>query len=185
MVLVIILSSVNESDVKGFPTVSNPNTISNGNGSPIVIYRDSYSPTSMVHIVINAPDFNSNSYAIDTIGDDPENKLVVSTRGSSIPYRLVETGTDTGVFTGYVTLSGATSTCSPICGPMDGYLAASGDDAITVSFTYTRDRTITSTMESQGKINQQTIPEFGSLACLVITTSIFIVVIYSRKLETK
>jgi len=60
--------------------------------SPIVIYRDSYSPTSIVHIVINAPDFNSNPYAIDTIGDDTENKIIVATRGSSISYRLVETG---------------------------------------------------------------------------------------------
>src|SRR5438876_3928975 len=85
--------------------------------SPIVIYRDSYSPTSLVHIVINAPDFNSNPYAIDTIGDDSENKITVSTRESSIPYRLVETGTDTGIFAGYVILSGATSVCSPVCGP--------------------------------------------------------------------
>jgi hypothetical protein len=117
--------------------------IGSGNGSPIVIYRDSYSPTSIVHIVINAPDFNSNPYAIDTIGEDPENKIIISTRESSIPYRLVETGTDTGVFAGYVTLSGTTSTCSPVCGPTDGLLITSGDDDLTVSFTYAKDRTIT------------------------------------------
>src|SRR5438445_8739685 len=150
--------------------------------SPIVIYRDSYSPTSIVHIVINAPDFNSNPYAIDTIGDDPENKIIVATRGSSISYRLVETGTDTGVFAGYVILSGTTSTCSPVCGPTNGYLAASGDDAITVSFTYTKDRTITSTMRSeQSKINERTTPEFGPLAGLVITMSIIGVVVCSRR----
>ena len=149
--------------------------------SPIVIYRDWYSPTSLVHIVINAPDFNSSPYAIDTIGNDPENKIVISTRGSSIPYRLVETGTDTGVFAGYVILSGATSACSPVCGPTDGYLAASGDDAITVSFTYAQGRTITNTMRSeQGKINEQATPEFGSLAGLVITIST-IAAICSRK----
>ena len=150
--------------------------------SPIKIYRDSYSPTSIVHIVINAPDFNSNSYGIDTIGDDPEHKIIISTRGSSIPYRLVETGTDTGVFAGYIILSGTTSTCSPVCGPSDGYLAATGDDAITVSFTYAKDRTITSRMKpEQDKINEQTTPEFGSLAGLVITISIIGVVVCSRR----
>ena len=150
--------------------------------SPIVIYRDSYSPTSIVHIIINAPDFNSNPYAIDTIGEDPENKLIISTRESSIPYRLVETGTDSGVFTGYVTLSGTTSTCSPVCGPTDGSLAASGDDAITVSFTYSKDRTITNTMGSQqGRIIHQPTPEFGSITVMVTAISIIGVILISGR----
>src|SRR5215467_10603076 len=105
-------------------------------GSPITIYRDSYSPTSEVHINIFAPDFNSNSYAVDTIGDDGNGQVTISTRESSIPYKLVETGPDTGIFSGYVILSGTTSSCSPVCGPTDGFLAAGGDDAISVSFTY-------------------------------------------------
>ena len=132
------------------------------NGSPITIYRDSYSPTSEVHIVIHAPDFNSNPYLIDTIGDDPQNKIIISTRESSIPYRLVETGPDTGIFTGYVTLSGTTSVCSPVCGPTDGFVAAGGEDAITVSFTYNHDRTITSTSYglTQSQNSNKTIPEF-------------------------
>jgi len=151
------------------------------NASPIVIYRDSYSPTSLVHIVINAPDFNSNPYAIDTIGNDSENKITVSTRESSIPYRLVETGADTGVFAGYVILSGATSVCSPVCGPTDGFLEASGDDAISVSFTFAQGRTITSTSTgfTQDKNSNQTIPEFGPLAGLVATISIMGSIMYS------
>jgi hypothetical protein len=113
-ILIVILSSVTESDAQRYPVIFTQNTIDNGSGSPIVIYRDSYSPTSVVHIVINAHDFNSNPYAIDTIGDDPENKIIISTRESNMPYKLVETGTNTGVFAGYVTLSGTTSTCSPV-----------------------------------------------------------------------
>ena len=172
--------SLAESKVQAYPVFSQ--NIVSGNGSPIVIYRDSYSPTSIVHIVINAPDFNSNPYAIDTIGDEPENKIIISTRESSIPYRLAETGTDTGVFAGYVILSVTTSTCSPVCGPTDGFLAASGDDAITVSFTYTKDRTITATLGSeQGKTIHQPTPEFGPLAGLVITISIIGVVVCSRR----
>jgi predicted secreted protein with PEFG-CTERM motif len=140
----------------------------------------------VVHIVINAPDFNSNPYAIDTIGNDPENKIIISTRESSMPYRLVETGMNTGVFAGYVTLSGTTSTCSPVCGPTDGLLTASGDDGLTVSFTYAKDRTITATLtgSTQDKINNQSTPEFGSLTGFVITISIIGIVVFSRRYKT-
>ena len=172
-----------ESDAQAYSTVFTQNTIVSSNGSPIVLYRDSYSPTSVVHIVINAPDFNSNSYAIDTIGDDPENKIIISTRESSMPYRLVETGMNTGIFAGYVTLSGTTSSCSPVCGPTDGLLTASGDDGLTVSFTYAKDRTIATTL-TDDKVNNQSIPEFGSLTSFVITISIIGVVVFSRQYKT-
>ena len=176
-----------ESDAQAYSTVFTQNTIVSSNGSTILLYRDSYSPTSVVHIVINAPDFNSNSYAIDTIGnDEPENKIIISTREGSINYKLVETGTDTGVFAGYVTLSGTTSTCSPVCGPTDGFLIASGDDSLTVSFTYAKDRTITSTLTDSpnNKINKQSISEFGSLTGFVITISIIGVAVFSRRYKT-
>lgn len=185
MALIIILSSV-ESDAQAYSTIFTQNTIVSGNGSPILIYRDSYSPTSVVHIIINAPDFNSNQYAVDTIGDDPENKIIIYTRESSMPYRLVETGMNTGVFAGYVTLSGTTSTCSPVCGPTDGFLTASGDDGLTVSFTYAKDKTITSTLtgSTEDKINTQSTPEFGLLTGLVITISIIGVMVFSRQYKT-
>jgi hypothetical protein len=173
----IVLSSF-YSDTQAY-VISTMNTPS-GNGSPIVIYKDSSS--SLVHIIINAPDFNSSPYAIDTIGNDPENKITISTREGSIPYKLVETGPDTGIFAGYVILSGFTSVCSPVCGPTDGLLAASGDDAITVSFTFAHDRAITATLEPQQDqtMNNQ-VPEFGSLTGLVITISIITVMIFSRR----
>lgn len=171
---------------QAYSDVFTQNTIISDNGSPILLYRDSYSPTSIVHIVINAPDFNSNPYAIDTIGDNSGNKIIISTRESSISYRLVETGMNTGVFTGYVTLSGTTSICSPVCGPTDGFLAASGDDGLTVSFTYAKDRTITATLtgSTQDKIINQSTPEFGSLTGYVIIISIIGVVIFSRRYKT-
>ena len=91
--LIIVILSLKESDAQ--PNPANTQSITNVKGSPILIYRDSFSPTSKVHIVIDAPDFNSDPYAIDTIGDDLENKIIISTREGSIPYRLVETGTNT------------------------------------------------------------------------------------------
>lgn len=180
MVLIVISSIVPELNFQAYSYSSTQNTSS----SPITIYKDTYTPNSEVHIRIYAPDFNSNPYAIDTIGDDSENKIIISTRESSIPYRLVETGTDTGIFEGYVTLSGTTSTCSPICGPTDGFLTAGGDDAITVSFIYAGGRTITSSVSigsMQDKIDHKTIPEFGSLTSLIILISTTWVIIFSRR----
>ena len=99
----IIFATIKEASAQSSPTNSAPNW----NGSPILIYRDSLSPTSIIHILINAPDFNSNPYALDTIGDDPQYPLKISTREASIPYRLVETGPNTGIFGGFVILSAA------------------------------------------------------------------------------
>ncbi len=144
--------------------------------SPIVITRDSTSPTSQVNILIHAPDFNSDPNAIDTIGDD-QNKIVISTREGSIPYRLVETGPDTGDFAGYIILSSTTSDCNPVCGPTDGYLAASGDDAITVSLIYSDGTTITNRLNAP---TSNAIPEFP-LAPIVLIISIASVILFSKK----
>ena len=147
--------------------------------SPITIYGDSYSPGSIVHILIHAPDFNSNPYAIDTIGDDSNGVVTIHTRGASLSYRLVETGPDTGIFSGDVILSSTTSICSPTCGPTDGYIAAGGDDGLTVSFTYSAGNSISSTWNSNPA--RQTIPEFGMFVGLTIALSIISVIIISRK----
>ena len=127
--------------------------------SPIVISRNPSSP--QINILIHAPDFNSNSYGIDTIGEDGSS-ITISTRGASIPYKLVETGPDTGDFAGYVILSSTTSVCSPVCGPTDGFLAAGADDAVTVSFTYAVGHTISaSSYDPRLTLNHNTIPEFS------------------------
>ena len=129
--------------------------------SPIEFSKKVFSWTDRVFIRIVAPDFNSDPNLVDTIGLTTDDKVTISTTGHSIPYKLVETGTDTGVFTGYVTLtgdptqkgsegvdgqgtnpSGVESTCNPVCGPTDGFLPSAGDDGISVFFEYTRDRTI-------------------------------------------
>lgn len=129
---------------------------------PIQFNKKVFSWTERVNITIYAPDFNSDPNLIDTIGDTPDDKVTVCTTGHCLPYRLTETGTDTGIFTGYVDLtgdpnqkgqtgidgsglnpSGALSTCSPVCGPTGGMLPSSGNDGISVSFEYSRDQTVT------------------------------------------
>lgn len=141
-------------------------------GSPsIVISRDVFSTGSKVNILIHAPDFNSNSYALDEIGEQGS-KVIISTREGSIPYRLVETGFDTGDFTGFVILSSTSSYCSPICGPTDGYLASSGDDAITVSLIYPDGSAISSTSYGLVMSHHTTIPEFPIAEIVLILSMI-------------
>jgi hypothetical protein len=130
--------------------------------SPIHLNKKAFSWTDRVYITIHAPDFNSDPNIIDEIGVTTDDKVTVSTNGNSIPYRLVETGTNTGIFTGYVTLTGDPSlkgpsgvdgqgtnptgflsTCNTICGPTNGFLPASRNDGISTSFEYTRDKVVT------------------------------------------
>ena len=149
------------------------------NGSPaIMISRNDFSTGSQVDILIHAPDFNSNPYAIDSIGEDGS-KVIISTRESSIPYRLVETGFDTGDFAGYVILSSTTSTCSSICGPTDGYLAAGGDDAITVSLVYPDGSAISSTSSGSAAMDYTAIPEFP-FAEIALILSMMSLLFFSR-----
>jgi hypothetical protein len=150
-----------------FSATSSPTqTISTLSGSdpssPIHFNKNVFSWTDRVYITIYAPDFNSDPNIIDEIGVTADDKIIVSTSGHSIPYRLVETGANTGIFIGYVTLTGdptlkgsagvdgqgtnptgIESTCNPICGPTDGFLPSEGDDGITVSFEYNRNQVVT------------------------------------------
>lgn len=166
------------------PCIPNVNcNISQVPTSQIVISRDSLSPSSQVNILIHAPDFNSNSYALDTIGVDGS-RVTISTRESSIPYKLVETGPDTGDFAGSVILSSTTSVCSPVCGPTDGFLAASGDDAITVSFTYADGHTISASSSDQIPVqtNHGTIPEFSYVGFVLLVSMVSLIMIFRMNL---
>ena len=107
-----------------------------------------------------APDHNFDGDLIDEIGNTDSDPIKVSTRGSDLDnYKLVETGTDTGIFTGEVILTGFThdadgdtttgtngndviSTSPSGHGPTDGKLPADDDDGITVSFEFSEDETV-------------------------------------------
>lgn len=155
--------------------------VSQVSNSQIMISRDSLSPRSEVHILIHASDFNS--YAIDTIGVDGS-RVTISTRESSIPYKLVETGPDTGDFAGYVILSSTTSICSPVCGPTDGFLAAGGDDAVTVSFTYADGHTISASSNDQMPVQTShgTIPEFSYTGFVLLASMMSLIMILRMNL---
>lgn len=143
---------------------SNQNVIisSGTTSSPIQFDKKVFSWTDRVNITVYAPDFNSDPNLIDTIGDTQDDKVNVCTTGHCIPYKLVETGVNTGIFSGYIDLtgdpsqkgsggidgngenpSGIMSTCNSICGPTDGMIPSTGNDGISVSFEYSRDQTVT------------------------------------------
>jgi len=126
--------------------------------------KKAYTWTSLVHISVYAPDFNSDPNLVDTID------VSVSTSGHTIsPYKLVETGTNTGIFTGNVTLTGDPSIkgvqgvdgqgTNPTGleggrGPNDGFLSSENSDGVTVSFEYNRDQTVTGSALIQWNVGQ-------------------------------
>ncbi|MGI0027207.1 MAG: choice-of-anchor U domain-containing protein [Nitrosopumilaceae archaeon] len=120
--------------------------------TPIVeLDKSPYTWTDIVKITVTAPDQNLDSNKIETIGNNDTNKITISDRGNTIsPYALVETGPNTGIFTGYVTLTGDPTLKGPVgvdgngtnpsglgpsgIGPTDGLLPAEDSDGISVLF---------------------------------------------------
>jgi hypothetical protein len=120
-----------------------------------------YTWTDKVYITIVAPDHNFDGDLIDEIGNTSLDPIKVSSRGHNIDeYKLVETGTDTGIFTGEVILTGFTHdadgdtttgnsdgadvvfSAASGSGPTDGLLPADDDDGLTVSFEFSEDETV-------------------------------------------
>jgi len=121
-----------------------------------------YTWTDKVFITIVAPDHNFDSNLIDSIGENSADKIIVQTRSNKLSlYELVETGTDTGIFTGEVILKGfqhdadgktktgdsngndiTSSSVATGSGPTGGTLSANDDDGLTVSFEFNEDETV-------------------------------------------
>ena len=137
-------------------------TISISNfGASISLDKTVYDWTDTVNIEVVAPDHNKNSAGKETIGTAAL-PVKVSTRNGSMCssyYTLKESGEDTGIFVGYITLAGldgqainipkgqtsktlsATSeTCgtdSATGGPENGVVQTAGqDDGVTVTYEY-------------------------------------------------
>jgi len=131
-------------------------------GATVELDQKVYTWTDKVYITIVAPDHNFDSDLIDSIGETSLDPIKVATRGADLQqYKLVETGTDTGIFTGEVILTGFshdadgdTTTGSTTSGfdvvsrpstgngPTDGLLPSTDDDGLTVSFEFSEDETV-------------------------------------------
>ena len=129
-------------------------------GATVELDKKIYTWTDRVYITIIARDHNFDSDLIDEIGENEHNPVTIST-GSFIldKYKLVETGTDTGIFTGEISLAGFSHDADGNSitgtngndivnvnpsgkGPNDGLLPLGVPDKITVSFEFSEDETV-------------------------------------------
>jgi hypothetical protein len=127
-------------------------------GATIELDQKVYTWTDKVYITIVAPDHNFDSGLVDEIGNTSSDPVKISTRGNQLSqYKLVESGADTGIFIGEVTLAGMThdadgdgtndisgtsSALTTGSGPTEGKLAAKDNDGLTVSFEFSEDETV-------------------------------------------
>ncbi len=116
--------------------------------SPIFTDKPVYSWTEKVKMTILAPSWNTDRYLIDSIGDDEDHLIEISTREHSLtPYRFTETDVNSGIFTAEIILTGFshdvdgdgdidTSPRTIGNGPTSGFLEVDRDSAITISFEF-------------------------------------------------
>ena len=113
-------------------------------GATIELDQNVYTWTDKVFITAVASDYNFDSNVIDEIGPENDGEITVRVRGGGLPeYKLAETGPDTGVFTGEITLAGFTydridytAPSTSGSGPTDGTLNTNNEDGLSISFEY-------------------------------------------------
>ena len=125
-------------------------------GATIELDQRVYTWTDKVYITVVAPDHNIDSDQVDEIGNEPDYPIRVSTRGDELDnYKLVETGADTGIFTGEVILIGFDHDADGDGtddnrgstggnGPTDGMIETESESGISVSFKYSDGETVSS-----------------------------------------
>ena len=113
-------------------------------GATIELDQNVYTWTDKVFITAVASDYNFDSNVIDEIGPAGDGEITIRVRGDDLrEYRLAETGPDTGVFTGEITLAGFsydridyTAPSTGGGGPTDGTLSTNNEDGLSISFEY-------------------------------------------------
>ena len=148
-------------------------------GATIELDSKVYTWTDRVFVTIVAPDHNTDTSLVDTIGGSG-GTLTAQTRDSQLTaYRLDETGVDTGIFAGEITLQGFShdadgdgtnegpfggTQSKTAAGPTDGLLKASESDGITVSFEYTEDSTVVSSSLIRWNVGEASFSEDAYLS---------------------
>ena len=125
----------------------------------ITLDKTTYTWTDKVRITIDSPEHNLDSAKVEEIGNSEQNPVKISTRHFDLDnYKLVETGANTGIFTGVIVLTGFSHDAdgntqtgtdgndvadipTSGVGPVDGLLPADNDDGIAVSFEHAEDET--------------------------------------------
>ncbi len=75
--------------------------------SPIFTDKSVYSWTDKIIISINAPSWNSSPNQINSIGGTESHSIKISSGENFLkPYRLIETSSNSGIFSGEIILTG-------------------------------------------------------------------------------
>ena len=150
-------------------------------GATVELDQKVYTWTDKVYITVVAPDHNNDSDLIDEIGENSFDPVRIATGVDDLDrYKLVETGTDTGIFTGEVILTGfsynadgdlstgttgydtnprtgnAAGTMEDGLGPTDGFLESEDSDGISVSFEFSDGETVVSSSLIRWNIGEVT-----------------------------
>ena len=116
--------------------------------APIFTDKSVYSWTDKIIISVMAPSWNSNSNQIDSIGHLESHSIKISSGEYSLkPYRLTETNSNSGIFSGEIILTGFlhdidgdgifdTTPKTTGNGPTNGFLQSDRDDSISISFEF-------------------------------------------------
>ena len=116
--------------------------------APIFTDKLVYSWTDKIIISINAPSWNSSPNQIDSIGQSESHAIKISSGENFLkPYRLTETSSNSGIFSGEIILTGFlhdvdgdgifdTNPKTFGNGPTNGFLESDNDDSITISFEF-------------------------------------------------
>jgi len=116
--------------------------------APIFTDKPVYSWTDKIIVSIHAPSWNSNPNQIDSIGQSESHPIKISSGENFLkPYRLTETSSNSGIFSGEIILTGFlhdvdgdgifdTNPKTFGNGPTNGFLESDNDDSITISFEF-------------------------------------------------
>ena len=116
--------------------------------APIFTDKPVYSWTDKIIISIIAPSWNSSPNQIDSIGQSESHSIKISSGENFLkPYRLTETSSNSGIFSGEIILTGFlhdvdgdgifdTNPKTTGNGPTNGFLESDNDDSITISFEF-------------------------------------------------
>ena len=143
--------------------------------APIFFDKPIYSWTDKIEIKIIAPSWNTDKDLIDSIGNDEQNPIKISTREYALEqYRLTETDVRSGIFTGEIILTGFlhdangdgdfdTNPRTIGTGPTSGFLEVERDSAVTVYFEF-----------ADGVVLTESVPVSWNLGTIKFTKDIFL-----------
>ena len=143
--------------------------------APIYTDKPKYSWTDKIIISIVAPSWNSNSNQIDSIGESDSHPIKISSGENFLkPYRLTETSSGSGIFSGEIILTGFlhdvdgdgtfdTNPKTSGTGPTNGFLQVENDDSITISFEF-----------ADGVVLTESIPISWNMGVIQFSKNIFL-----------